>query len=559
MRMMTKNNGEPVVKKVSVKSSSAWLHNQNVRHAGNLAQLDDVAEAAATGNVEVLARLLKAERECFGIIIEMSSFTIAATDRVCGYPIYLRQSDDCIEIATDTSDWVTDASEGKFNESRAKAFLASGYTLGSNTLFNNVRRLLPGEIVLINHNTGELTFSRYYVFQPDFYEKPDGQHGAKYWEDRLETVLNNAFTRVIERANGAKIWVPLSAGYDSRAVLAKLLALGYERIETFSYGTPGNMEARVAEELAEKAGVPWRFISSEPDNPRKEFRSDEVNNYFLFAGGLSSTPAMSEFFALRALKQSGALDDDDYVVNGQSGDFLTGGHFPKVEYFSDLALYCLNRHFALFESKKNDIGIKGMETILMDWIAQYLPKNRQKTDTPEQLVANYQSFEWQERQSQYVVQQQRAYDFLGINWALPLWDTELMDFFEEVPFEEQQDQALYIRYLSKWNFKGLFNEGRRPYNPWPKYGFLFRSLARFFALFLGKNGREKAYKALYYWTDLHCQYNFFGYKIYFTYRNKIKNPVALFMLRYLQLITKNTDNALGLQELENFEKEFGTR
>lgn len=542
------------MKHLSVKSSPEWSLDQSVRHAGHLAGLDSIINAAMAGDIDDLAQKLTAERECFGIIIETPTSIIAATDRVRGHPIYLRQSDDGVEVVTDTSNWITPASKSDFNEERARTFLASGYSLGADTLFDSVRRLLPGEIVVIDRATGDITYKRYYFFLPEFYDKPDSNLGPEYWEGRVETALDNAIKRVIERANGATIWIPLSAGFDSRAIMAKLLSFGCKRLETFSYGTPGNMEARVAKELAEKAGVPWRFISSEPRHPREEFGSDEVNRYFMFAGGLGTTPAMSEFFAVRTLKQSGAFGDDDYMINGQSGDFLTGGHFPQPTTFADIALYCLNRHFALFSGEKSNIGPEGMEEILKDWMERYLPDNRKAIDTPEQLVSLYHSFEWQERQSQYVVQQQRAYDFLGIKWALPLWDAELMDLFEEVPFHEQIDQALYIRYLSKWNFMGLFDEGRRPYDPWPKYGMLYRTIARVIGLVAGAKAKANAYRKLSYWGDLHFNWMLFGRKTFTDFLAELRNPTSLFTLSYLARLRQE----MGLSPNTSLEKKYAT-
>lgn len=524
-------------------------HGVRVHLVGCLQAETAIIEAACKGTLDSLSALLRREPETFGIIVDTDTHIVAATDRIRGYPIYVRTKGDNVEVAVNTSHWITPDLADEFNEDRVGHFLATGYTIGSDTLFSSIRRLLSGEIVLLDKATGRTDYRRYFTYRPAFNENHESE---RYWEDRLEASLDGAISRVISRADGARIWVPLSAGYDSRVVLAKLLALGYDRVETFSYGVPGNMEARVACEIAEKAGVPWRFVPSLPHQPRKAFFSEEITRYFLFSGGGGTVPAMSEFFALKQLKKSKALADGDYIINGQTGDFLTGGHIPQVKTFASLSEYCLNKHFALFNQEKRKIGQDGIENLLHNWIERYLPKQEVMGNSSDQLLSLYQTFEWQERQSQYVVQQQRAYDFLGILWALPLWDADLMNLFETVPLKEQQQQALYIRYLQKWNFKDLFAEHRRPYDPWPRYGLAYRTLARFVGLVAGGEAKANAYRHLGYWGDLHFQWAYFGQKTFRAFINEIRNPPSLFTLDYLTRLR----HTIGLLPRHPLEKKY---
>tara|TARA_B100001758_G_C18333504_1_gene570220 strand:- start:781 stop:1260 length:480 start_codon:yes stop_codon:yes gene_type:complete len=73
------------------------------------------------------------------------------------------------------------------------------------------------------------------------------------------------------------------------------------------------------------------------------------------------------------------------------------------------------------------------------------------------FASNYEYFEWQERQVKQVINGQRGYDWLGIDWRLPLWSDELMDYWLNIPFEVKFNQQSYIKYLKKYNFQGIFD------------------------------------------------------------------------------------------------------
>ena len=59
----------------------------------------------------------------------------------------------------------------------------------------------------------------------------------------------------IEKADGRRIVLSLSAGLDSRLILSKLLENKYDNIECISWGPIGNGDSTGAKTIAKKAGV----------------------------------------------------------------------------------------------------------------------------------------------------------------------------------------------------------------------------------------------------------------------------------------------------------------
>ena len=364
-------------------------------------------------------------------------------------------------------------------------------------------------------------------------------------------MLNNVFKRVIEQANGNKIWVPLSAGYDSRTVLAKLLELGYDRIQTFSYGTPGNMESVVAKEISEKAGVPWCFVSSNLSQKSDKQFTTGLIDFLLNTGSCSSAPPLAEFLAIKRLSERGVFEAGDILVNGQTGDFLTGGHLPNISNYRELIEFIHTKHFSILSEKGDEYhSNSSTEMVLRKWAQENFPGAFDANSKLSKLFSDYQMFEWHERQAGYVVNQQRTYEYFGLSWALPFWDAELMEFYQDVPFELQYGQKLYFDYLSNWNYGGLFDEGRRPYNPWPKYRTLVVFTARLGWCLGGESAKALIYRFLYYFSDQYYLYQFFGWKNYLSLLPYSRNVIAQVSLEYLVLLKRK----LACSKLNEFEK-----
>lgn len=70
--------------------------------------------------------------------------------------------------------------------------------------------------------------------------------------------------------------------------------------------------------------------------------------------------------------------------------------------------------------------------------------------------AAYEALELQDRQSKYVIARQRIYEFLGLQWRLPLWDDAYLDFWQQVPLAHKAGQVLYRDVLQATNWGGVW-------------------------------------------------------------------------------------------------------
>ena len=248
----------------------------------------------------------------------------------------------------------------------------AGYTIGRSTIRKSVKRVLPGELCIIsqNENNYKVVFKRYYTYYLDF-ERLNKNYDLSKFYIKLDKVLNKSIQRLINQANGRVIVLSLSSSFDSRLILGKLLELKYKNILCYSYGSKNNFEALEAEKNSKTSKYTLVFY---PDLSAKEkqkyFANGKLNDYFVWSSGLSTTASMTEFIYLEKLLKIKPELKDAIFTNGQSGDFITGGHLLKInDRYSknDFLNSFFKKHFSLLNVKK--ISLNKKKLIFNNWIS----------------------------------------------------------------------------------------------------------------------------------------------------------------------------------------------
>jgi len=477
--------------------------------------------------------LLKAEYGSFGIIIEHPEFIFASVDRLRSYPIYYAYDNGEIFIGNSADKLKKHCQIDKLNSQSLLEFNMAGYVFNRDTLYQNMYQLQAGECLLWKKTWKTPKIRRYYRY----ISSPKQMQSPSDFQAQLSCVIDKVVERTIDRAHGAPIWVPLSGGLDSRLILAKLVEHQYGKLQAFSYGMPGNFEAKRAKQTAEQLGVPWIFCPFKAKRMKEPGYVHSRNSYTSFAAGLCAVPSYLGFEALYTLKRNKIIPSDAVILNGQSGDFITGGHVPRLLYDKETTLQqildaLLNKHCSLWLDLKTPENLK----LIQDRIINQLPDLNNSIAAIDRLYSNYESWEWEERQSKAVVNGQRIYDFFQLKWLLPLWDSELMDFWEHIPYPLKINQALYRDYLKEYNYKGVFDTLRDDANPWiHKYAWI-PWVARFVGFFAGKNLKAKYYHHMYYYATDHDQYAYYGRKHYLKNYKIARNVTSFDVVSYLNRI-----------------------
>jgi asparagine synthase (glutamine-hydrolysing) len=447
----------------------------------------------------------------FAAIIEGPGWGMAVVDKVASYPVFYVATDQKFMISNSARRLWRESRIGECNPEALLELHMAGYVTGADTLFRGLRKLRAGEILFWRADSGGPRQIRYYKFY--------SQHLRGECEttliDEVDSLTNAIIDRNIADANGRKVIVPLSGGLDSRVILAKLKARGCPNLRTFSYGVPGNYEARVAQQVAETLGIPWEFVPTTRKQANHFFHSDRRREYWEFADGLHVIPNLHTLLALEELERRGRFRGGAVMINGQSGDFITGDHIPSTIQDGPSgrqALYAniIRKHYADRRVLlRNDEVQKAIRRRIDDVIGF----DCDLVD-PQQYAKAHELWEWQARQAIRVLNGQRNYDFLGLRWELPLWEREYLEFWAEIPLEHKLGRRLFRRWLEREDFGGLFRNYHPFLSRWPKQLIWIQHLGRALTLMLGRSVSARYYETLDYFSHYSYLYAAVSYREY---------------------------------------------
>ncbi len=397
-------------------------------------QMDEILTKST--DIEGVANTLTALNGHYAIVHRRNDEVYAIVDRVRSIPLFFSYDTSDIFVSNNP-DWIQDMlNDHSINETAKREFLLTGYVTDDRTLSTKIRQVRSGEIVrLFLDEEGAPKMERLYY---QSYVPNDSMGGdMDLMLKELDAILIKAFQRLVVLAGGRTIVVPLSGGFDSRLIVLMLKRLDYPNVLAFTYGRKGSEEVGVSRKVAEGLGFKWEYVEYSNDKWLKWFHSEEYHDYSRMASNLSTTPAVQDFPAVRELKEMGLIPDNSIIVPGHTVALYD---MPAVEGDPNLMDHVLEdileRHYIINGTKVKDPMIReemiGLITDSLGDLKQYT--NR---------YSAIHSWDFRNRQSKYIVNAVRAYEYLGYSWWLPLEDKELMDFQVKLPSELRNKKVLY--------------------------------------------------------------------------------------------------------------------
>ena len=423
---------------IELKLTNKWERCGNGLFRGHFfidGALDNMELITSARDIDALLGLLRTTQGFFSSIIVHQDKLILIADHMRSYPIFYRIIENKILISDDPES-IVDVEQDRLSIKEALEFLCIGYVTGANTLIPGLKQVEPGTCVIFRGGKAERM--AYFNHRPVIEQSIDP--GSYY--DAFNRALQSSFQRLRAVTRGGQIALPLSGGFDSRLIALCLKKFDFENVIAFSYGRPGNMDSEISKKVAKGLGFDWFYVPYSNEMWKKVSRSKSWSEYLSYAFQLTSTPHPQDFPAIESLVNEGVIERGATITPGHRPD---GAHVP--EFVPDehgmvtkekIARNIMKLNYVLWRIEPGSVLENEFLSRLYDsfGIESAVYKN----------VASSISENWflKERESKFIVNSMRCYDYFGLNWWLPLLDQEFVRFWGKTSYS-CKEQECYMR------------------------------------------------------------------------------------------------------------------
>jgi asparagine synthase (glutamine-hydrolysing) len=522
-------------RKLSLLKGRAWLRSNFSKQQTD--KLIERLNSTQPTTLEGARSFLRDTSGNFSLIVYINNVLFASVDKIRTFPLYIKKENALVSILGRPREQFSEVFEQDIESWNPLSM--SSYTIGRRTLHKDISGLRAGEFLYIDSKNFPLIES-YYIYSPWKFDNKITLQSAK---TELTDITLKLLGSIAQKHKGKKIIIPLSAGVDSRLIASGFRELGIKNISCISYGQKGNFEATAAKKIAKQLGYDWHFIELDKQKFSSFKSSKDFQNYHFFCESLTSVPFYQDIVALRELKKI-FLPKETIIINGNSGDFISGGHIlesltssnNREESTANIIQETIQKHFSLWKSLKNSKNLKVLEKQLSEEIDFIYGID--SLEKPGWAI--YECLEFLNRQTKYVISGQWNYDFMGFSWELPLWSEEYLHFWQKVPYEFKNNQKLYKDWSLENNWGGVWKDipinQKFPYSTSLK---AIRLLAKLACSPLGKSNWHSIEKKLFsYHTEILGLHGDRKYRTMLFEKDEPRNILSWLTRDYLAEIVK---------------------
>lgn len=383
---------------------------------------------------EVSRLLIPVAQGCCALVADDGSRIHLSVDTVASIPLFYRVDRDAVYV----SDSALSIASGEVDADRLHEYETIMYTLLEDTIDPRVRQVQAGQSVCIDLVSGKVETHDAWTYARDAaFEDPDLRE--------LDDLFLRSVGYAVADQGALPIVVPLSAGYDSRAIVYALKTLGVEDVICFSYGKTMSAEAKVSRDIACALGYPWHFVTysaGKMSDYLVGFYSAHALDYF----HLGRIPCVQTALAFHELRRTGVVPGGALVLPGHTGLFwkgdvpsqiVSGGAYGG----EDLLEYLRGTHIRYAGARE---GGESLDARLIS------AANHFGYGDTQGFVAAVNFFNWRERQTKFIVNDTWYISAEGCRFGLPLCNYLFADWCRHLGLRSVVGKRLCKEYASTY-------------------------------------------------------------------------------------------------------------
>ena len=375
---------------------------------------------------------------------------VLAQDRLRSWPLFWSLEDGLSGaqrlVISDDATLMREAVSAPRLDARARReFLDAGFVTGSDTLLAGIHQTEQGTVVRIDRTTGRVRTINHSVAR--FSEETDAVVDPEEFSDllceALDVVLGRVLAELDRRPGTPRLVIPLSGGLDSRLLVAWLtLHDALDRAVAFTYGRPGAREVEISRKVAQAVGLEWHAVDYDPAVLREAWQTREAADFLKDSYTLGALPHIQDWWALRTLLARGTVRPGDVVLPGHT--IVGNMHDGPPATRSQVAKAIIAHHQELQGEQSKAWADPYRAGKVKDFLAL-----RPFTGSPRDVQSILESYNVRERQTKYINNSVRAYEHLGLEWALPMLDVEFWDAWHRGAVELTATRDFYAVFIGR--------------------------------------------------------------------------------------------------------------
>jgi asparagine synthase (glutamine-hydrolysing) len=185
----------------------------------------------------------------------------AVRDRMGVKPLYYSFYDETFYFASEQKALFTARVPLKMDNDGMEEYIFNRFVAGENTLYENVKKVLPGHIFSIYEN-GKITNEKWWDLKTEIQNQPKIKNPVEWFRETFDDSIK------LRMVSDVPVGVLLSGGLDSSSILASLNHHNYKDIQTFNIGfkEKEHNESHLAKIMADKFNYGFRTMQLEDNN-----------------------------------------------------------------------------------------------------------------------------------------------------------------------------------------------------------------------------------------------------------------------------------------------------